>query len=145
MTKWSQFRNLTERYQARFLLDVAAVATVQYGRPASVREQVREYIGLGYALLAGDAEPLDDLLIFMQDPDLRRSFAALGEELGDDEQVKAWMDIASYACAFVCRLAAERSGYGAVPEPVVEAIPGIYEYYMERATSLGILETDDGR
>jgi hypothetical protein len=145
LTKWNQFCNLAEWDQARFLLDVATAATVQFGRPASVRDQVRNYIGLGYKLLAGDAEPLEDLLVFMQDPELRRSFSALYEELGDDKQAIAWMDIASYACAFICRLAAERSGYGAVPAPVVEAIPDIYEYYMEKAASLGITETDDGR
>lgn len=130
--------SLGELDQARFLLGVACDAWEKQQGSEGVWTQVKSYLELGYKVLEGDLEQLPQLIIFLDDPEMKADFGAFYEQLKHDECASACLDLASYACGFVCRIAAEKSGYGPLPDPVREALPEIYEYYESRAALLNV-------
>jgi hypothetical protein len=100
--------------------------------------EVRGYLKLGYDVLDGQHEKLPQLICFLEDPEMKRDFGAFFERIKHNEKAAAALDLASYACGFVSRLAAQASGYGPLPDPVLESLPDVYEYYQERASFLGL-------
>ena len=64
--------------------------------------------------------------------------AVFMKKIKDDELAVASLDLASYACGFVCRLVAKRVNHRPLPDPVLEAVPEIYEYYRDRAKLLSL-------
>ena len=103
-----------------------------------IKSEVRAYLELGHDVLDGQHEKLPQLICFIEDPEMKHDFGAVFERIKHDERASAALDLASYACGFVLRLAATASGYGPLPDPVLESRPDIYEYYQERASFLGI-------
>ena len=137
MTDWSTFLEEAESAQARFLLDTAMTAWDAQHDLKGIGSEVRTYLELGYDILDGQHEKLPQLICFIEDPEMKRDFGAFFERIKHDEKASAALDLASYACGFVSRLVATASGYGPLPDPVLESLPEIYEYYQGRASLLG--------
>lgn len=106
--------------------------------PEDIVIQVRDYLTLGYEVLDGRLEKLPQLIRFIEDADMEHDFGAFFERIQHNETASAALDLASYACGFVLRTAANASGYGPLPDPVLESLPEIYEYYQGRASLLGV-------
>lgn len=138
MTDWSNFPDGNERNQARFLLRTATSAWDTQHDLEEMGNAVRDYLRLGYEVLDGQCQKLPQLIRFIEDPQMKSDFSAYFEIVKEDKKAAAALDLASYACAFVSRLVAAVSGYGPLPDPVLEALPEIYEYYKERAIFLGV-------
>ena len=138
MSKWDDFPRLPEPVQARILLEVASAAWKQQSAFGDIKAEVQEYLKLGYELLEGRCEKLPQLIKFLDDPEMAHDFGAFYERLKDNKSAAAALDIASYACGFVSRMVAKKCQYGPLPDPVLEALPDIYEYYQEQAALLGV-------
>jgi len=106
--------------------------------PEDIVRQVRDYLTLGYEVLDGRFEKLPQLICFIEDPDMEHDFGAFFERIQHNETASAALDLAIYACGFVSRTAANASGYSPLPDPVLESLPEIYEYYRDRASLLGV-------
>lgn len=138
LTDWSNFLQEDESDQARFLLDTAMSAWNKVHEPEDIVRQVRDYLTLGYEVLDGRFDKLPQLIRFIEDPDMEHDFGAFFERIQHNETASAALDLASYACGFVSRTAANASGYSPLPDPVLESLPEIYEYYQGRASLLGV-------
>ena len=138
LTDWNTFPKEDETDQARFLLDTAMSAWDTQHVPEDIGNEVRTYLALGYEVLDGRHEKLPQLIQFIEDPDMKRDFGAFVERLKHNETASAALDLASYACGFVSRVAATASGYGPLPDPVLESLPTIYEYFQKKALFLGV-------
>lgn len=138
LSNWQGFKSLNEREQAQLLLDVASSALERQQGFEDIRAEVQSYLALGYQILGGDLELLPQLIRFMEDPEMKGDFGAFYERVKHDERASAALDLASYACGFVCRITAAKSGYRPLPDPVLESVPEIYEYYEARAHFLNV-------
>ena len=138
LSEWTDFLQKSEASQARFLLDMATAAWEAQREPTDIGREVCAYLKLGYEVLEGNHEKLPHLIRFLEDPDMKHDFGAFYERLQHEETASAALDLASYACGFVSRMSAAKSEYGPLPDPVLEAMPEIYEYYQERAGFLGV-------
>lgn len=138
LTDWTGFLQKEEIDQAKMLLDTASAAWVCHQKYPSIAYEVREYLKLGYEVLEGRHKKIPQLVLFLEDPEMRHDFGAFYEFVKDSEEASAALDLASYACGFVLRIASEKSGYTPLPDPVVESLPEIYEYYQDRAEFLGV-------
>ncbi|MES9971533.1 MAG: hypothetical protein ABW092_15985 [Candidatus Thiodiazotropha sp.] len=142
MSSWDDFLNLSEKKQARFLLDVASAAWDQHEKFNDIKIKVESNLKLGYRVLEGDINSLHILIRFLDDPNMIEDFSVFFEQLKDNETAAAALDLASYACGFVCRISAQNAGVNTLPDPVLEALPDVYEYFRDRAGVLG-LNTDN--
>ena len=138
LTEWSTFPEESEPNQARFLLDTAMTAWDTQHDLEEIGVEVRDYLKLGDEVLDGRHEKLPQLICFLEDPEMKHDFGAFFERIKHNEKASAALDLATYACGFVSRLAAQTSGYGPLPDPVLESEPDVYEYYQERASFLEI-------
>ncbi|PTT86032.1 hypothetical protein DBR42_13990 [Pelomonas sp. HMWF004] len=135
---WNEFPQLDERGQAEFLLRVAKLAVGAFVGFPLIECKVQEYLALASELYEGRVELTPALMVFIEDPEMRRDFGAYFEVVKDDEAACAALDLASYACAFLLRIVCgQRSGRG-LPDSVLEALPEIHAYYRDRAAFLGI-------
>lgn len=135
---WDNFLNLSEEDQARFLLDVASIAWEKQKGLGGIKAKIESNIKLGHEVLAGNFTKLSLLIRFLDDPDMKDDFGSFFEQLKDNQSAAAALDLASYACGFVCRVMAPQAKITVLPDPVLEALPDIYEYYRDRAQFLGI-------
>ncbi|PID63618.1 MAG: hypothetical protein CSB44_01255 [Gammaproteobacteria bacterium] len=97
------------------------------------RPRSRHIWGLAEDVQSGNHQQLPELLRFLDDPAMEKDFNNHYEQVKDDEKASAALDIASYACGFVCRVFAAEAGVDKLPVPVLESVPGIADYYRQRA------------
>jgi hypothetical protein len=138
LSSWGGFLNLSEKEQARFLLDVASAAWDQQDKFNEIKIKVESNLKLGYRILDGDIDNIHLLIRFLDDPNMMEDFASFFEQIKHDKNAAAALDLASYACGFVCRLSAQKAGVNVLPDPVLEALPDVYEYFRDRAELLGL-------
>lgn len=132
------FLNLTEDQQAERLLAAAHDALVFFEPYRSIFDRIAFYLECARGVTRGDFSKTETLLIFMQDPAMKDSFAAFFEQIKADESAVAALEIVSFACGFVCRVFASRSGIVILPDPVLESLPDLFLHYEDRAKSLGL-------
>lgn len=138
MNSWNNFLILGEEEQARFLLDISFSAWNLVENLHEIKSKVTDYLELGYEILDGDTSKWSVLVKFLDDPDMKEDFPAYCELTKDDRIASAALDLASYACGFVCRITAARVGTKSLPDPVIESLPEVYEYFRDRAESIGV-------
>lgn len=138
MNNWKNFLELTEDDQARFLLKIASYAWKNQEGFDEIKSKVESSIKLGYEILDGDSNNIEMLIRFLDDPNMEEDFGAFFEKIKDSEAASVALDLASYACGFVCRLSAEKANIISLPDPVLEALPDIYEYFHDRAKLIGL-------
>lgn len=138
LTNWKGFSQLEEVVQCRFLLDVASAAWKKQNGFDVIKSKVQAYIELGYEVLEGESSDLPQLIKFLDDPEMIDDFGSYFEILSSDENAAAALDLASYACGFVSRVVAEKTNYGPLPDPVLEALPDVSDYFKERAELIGL-------
>ncbi len=138
MSSWDGFVDLDEKQQARYLLDEATLAWQSLVGFKEIKSKVQNYLNLGYRICQGEFDQLESLIQFLEDPKMKDDFGSFYEQIKHDDKAAACLDLASYACAFVCRIAAQKVGLTPLPDPVLEAVPEIYEYYQSRSEFLGL-------
>ncbi len=136
MSDWTKFPSLDEPSQGKFLLDVAYDAWSKQHGFDEIKQKVLKYLKLGYQVCSGRYENFPELLKFLDDPDMKNDFGAFFEQVQHDEMASAALDLASYACGFVARISAKEAGCRSLPEPVLESMPDIYEYYRDKTDLL---------
>lgn len=65
-------------------------------------------------------------------------FASIYEQIRGAEKAEVALDIASYACGFVCNISATKAGINQLPGPVLESIPEVYVYFCAKAKQLNL-------
>ena len=136
MTSWELFPHLTEDEQARILLDKAEESWKLQADFQVQKETVEKYLGIARKVLEGELEKLSELICFLDDPEMAEDFTTIYEQVRGSEKTEAALDLASYACGFICNISAERAGRNQLPDPVLESVPEIYEYFRARAELL---------
>ena len=135
---WSAFEGATETEQAAFLLDLATRAVPALADHPDVQGKVAAYVHAGHAVLNGDMDKHADLVRFLNDPDTDDDFNVYFAQIHEDERACAALDLATYACGFTARITAAAAGVGALPDPVLEALPEVSSYFQDRAVFLGL-------
>jgi len=133
-----QFAQLDETRQASFLVQLCKVAASHVRGHDGIKNALLHNAELSQQLLEGDYSVQDELLKFIEDPNMSDDFGGFYEKVKDDAQASAAVHIVSYGCAFVLRLAAKRKGVNGLPDPVLEALPDIADFYFDQAQLLGI-------
>ena len=141
LNNWNDFLNLSEIDQCKFLLNVAKLAWKDRDEYPEIKLKVSDYLSVASEILKGEVIKLPQLMVFLEDPDMEDSFAEYFDIISENEKVAAALDLASYACGYICRIVAQNQGIKSLPEPVIESIPEIYDYYQERAAYLHIIDT----
>ena len=139
MTDWNRFSDLNELEQAHFLIQTAKAAWgLDLKINAEIILSVQQHLETAEKIQNGDFDRISDLMPFLEDPDMEKDFSAYYEIVHHNDRAAAALDLASYACGFVLRIAGRKKGLMSMPDPVIESLPEIYEYYQERARFLGI-------
>ena len=139
LDNWHNFPELNEEDQARFLLNMASSAWKKQEGFDEIKWKVEFYIQLGHDILNGDFNKIKILIYFLDDPYMKEDFGYFFEQLKYSEKASAALDLASYACGFVCRLSAEKANIHSLPDPVLEALPDIYEYFYDKIKIAGLI------
>ncbi len=134
---WDELAELTETQQARFLVGEASniwrKLSLPDDVPDTIRERVTAYLGLAAQILSGQYHLTPELLGFLEDPRMRNDFGSYCERARENDKAAAALDVASYACGFVCRISAAEAGIDTLPDPVLESTPDVFDYYRQRA------------
>lgn len=134
---WDEFAELSEIQQARFLVGEAVRIWGQLNPSdevlASIKERVTTYLALAEEVLSGRKHRTPELLVFLEDPRMQNDFGSYHERIKESEKAAAALDVASYACGFVCRISAAEAGIDTLPDPVLESTPDVFDYYRQRA------------
>lgn len=138
MIEWVEFNLKNEDEQARTLLKIAYNAWTNQNDYPKIKTKIIQYINVGYQFLEGDIAKLPFLLRFLDDPEMEADFSVFYEYFSDNDKASAALDLASYACGFVSRMVAMRENYSPLPDPVLESVPDIYEYFKEKAEFLNL-------
>jgi hypothetical protein len=138
LSDWNEFLNLGEVDQCKFLLNAAELAWKDRNEFPEIKRKINVYLSIVSEILDGDVNKLMQLMVFLEDPDMKESFAVYFDIVSENEKAAAALDLASYACGFTCRSVAKGQGIKSLPEPVIESILEIYDYYKERAEYLHI-------
>ena len=124
--------------QAMFLLNLAEQASPHIVGFENVKTSVEANIELGKQVIDGKIDGLPKLLKFIEDPHMAEDFGSFYELVKGDEKASAALHIASYSCAFAARVVAEREGFKPLPDPVLEALPEVSDFFFEQAKLLKI-------
>lgn len=138
MGEWENFMGMEEKDQANFLLSLAKKALVFIKTDSEIHSKILSYINIATSIMDGKFEKIHELVIFLNDTSMNNDFNSFYEILKKNEKDAAALDIASYACGFVCRYAAKNEKITNLPDPVIESVPEIYEYYQRKAEFLKI-------
>lgn len=128
----------SESQQADFLVLLSKRASNAFHGFEEVKETLLRVSELLVMLQKGDKSVRDELLRFIEDPDMSSDFAHLYEIVKADDRASAALHIVSYSCAFNLRVSAKVDAFGPLPDPIVEATPDVYQFYMDQAKELGI-------
>lgn len=135
---WEIFLDLDEDGQAKFLLHIAEKALSFIVSDMEIYRIILHYLKLARSIVDGDYGKINQLMVFLEDENMKNDFSSFWEILKESEKDSAALDIISYACGFICRCAAKKAGIRTLPDPVIESVPDIYEYYRDRAKLLEI-------
>lgn len=133
-----QFVQLDETWQASFLVQLCKVAASHVEGYDEIKNALLHNAELSQKLFEGDRDVKDELLKFIEDPDMTIDFSSFYEKVKDDAKASAAVHIVSYGCAFVLRLAVGKEALDGLPDPVLEALPDIADFYFDQAKLLGI-------
>lgn len=135
---WNNFEQGDAPDQARFLLDCATRALPALEGHDDIAAKVAAYLDAARDLLDGATERHAEVTRFLDDPEMAEDFTVYYAKIEEDERACAAMDIATYACGYVARITAPAAGVTRLPDPVLESLPEVSDYYAERAAFLGL-------
>ncbi|WP_299153691.1 hypothetical protein [uncultured Tateyamaria sp.] len=132
------FATLDETEQAELLVRLSRSAAMSVTGHDDIQETLLLNTALSERLLKGDYDVKSELMKFIEDPDMKSDFGSIYEVINGDEKASAALHIVSYGCAFNLRLAAKKMGLHILPDPVLEALPDIADFYFDQAEILGL-------
>ena len=138
MTDWDNFKTQDEPDQAAFLVRTAREALPALCAFPDVHSKTAASLSVAGDVLTGDYSAFADVVRFLDDPDMQDDYNVYAGVVDGDAAAQAALDLASYACGFTARISAPAAGVSHLPDPVLEAMPYVADYFRIQAAVLGL-------
>ncbi|GGE50358.1 hypothetical protein GCM10011360_41800 [Primorskyibacter flagellatus] len=131
------FASLVSDNQCKSLLrDAQEALTLVPSIPPKFLQEARSALDIAERVAGGETSLLPELIRTVNDVDTENDFPTWAGLVGHDTDIAAALDIGGYACGFVARIVAERTGYDLLPDPVIEARPEYRDYFVAQLERL---------